>query len=84
MSTPDRQWRLGEDLSTYDSLLDVLTFDDLILQIHCNVPKDKMTSERVMAELDCLLDSRMDDMRFLVEKNMDKIIEYSRDYYRDE
>lgn len=83
MSVPERQWKLGEDLSTYDSLLDGLTFDDLILQMHCNVPKEKMTPECVKAQLHELLDGRLEDMWFLVEKNMGKIIEYSRDYYRD-
>lgn len=83
MSIPERQWKLGEDLSTRDSLLDGVTFDELILQIHCNIPKDKITPECVRDQLHELLEGRMDDMWFLVWKNMDKIIEYSRDYYRD-
>lgn len=83
VSEPEREWRLGEDLSTYDNLLDGVTFDDLILQMHCNVPKENMTPNCVRAQLHELLDGRLDDMWFLVEKNMDKIIEYSRDYYRD-
>ena len=33
---PEREWKLGEDLVTSDSLLDGLTFDDLILAVHCN------------------------------------------------
>lgn len=83
-SSPENEWRLGEDLRTYDNLLDGITFDDLILQMHCNVPKDKMTPECVRSQLNEFLESRLDDMRFLLENNIDKIIEYSRNYYRDE
>ena len=32
----EREWKLGVDLSTQDGLLDGLTFDDLILAVHCN------------------------------------------------
>ena len=78
------KWKLGEDLSTYDSILDGLTFDDLILAIHCNVQPERMTPDRVRKELREMLDGRLEDMRFLVEKNMDKIIEYARNFYRDE
>ena len=84
MSVPEREWKLGEDLSTYDSLLDGVTFDDLILQIHCNVPKENITPDIVRTQLLSLLNGRLDDTWFLVDKNMDKIIEYSRNYYRDE
>lgn len=76
-------WRLGEDLFTYDSLLDGLTFDDLILQIHCNLKKSEMTPEAVKKELLDVVNGRLEDMWFLMNWNMDKIIEYSRNYYRD-
>ena len=78
------KWKLGEDLSTYDSILDGLTFDDLILAVHCNVPPTKITPDRVRKELREMLNGRLEDMWFLVEKNMDKIIEYARNFYRDE
>ncbi len=80
----DKKWRLGEDLFTSDSLLDGLTFDDIILMVHCNVPPGAMTPERVRKELRECLNGRLEDMWFLLEKNMDKVIEYARDFYRDE
>ena len=81
----EKNWRLGDDLRTDDSLLDRLTFDDLILTLHCNLPKQKITPEVVRRTLrKDILEARLEDMWFLIEKNMDKIIEYSRDYYRDE
>ena len=30
------KWRLGEDMVTSDNILDSVTFDDLILAVHCN------------------------------------------------
>lgn len=68
----DREWKLGVDLSTYDSLLDGLTFDDLILAVHCNCRK--VTPEAVRKELKAMKESRLQDMDFLLEKNMDAII----------
>lgn len=80
----ERKWQLGEDLATYDTILDGITFDDLILTLHCNVPKSKMTVNDVTSELLEILDGRLEDMWFLIEKNADKIVEYAKNYYRDE
>ena len=63
---PERQWKLGEDLATGDSLLDGLTFDDLILAVHHNC-RD-ITPEAVRKELYGLLDSRN------TESNMNEIM----------
>lgn len=68
----EREWTLGVDLSTHDSLLDGLTFDDLILAVHCNCRK--VTPEAVRKELKEIKESRLQDMDFLLEKNMDAII----------
>ena len=32
----ERSWTLGDDLITSDNLLDGVTFDDLILAVHCS------------------------------------------------
>lgn len=68
----EREWKLGQDLSTHDSLLDGLTFDDLILAVHCNCRK--VTPAAVRRELKVMKESRLQDMDFLLEKNMDAII----------
>ncbi len=68
----EREWKLGEDLAIGDSLLDGLTFDDLILAVHCNCRK--VTPEAVRKELKEMMESRLQDMDFLLEKNMDAII----------
>ena len=69
---PDRKWKLGEDLSTCDNLLDGMTFDDLILAVHCNC-RD-ITPNAVRKELMEILSSRKQDMIYLLEMNMDEIM----------
>lgn len=32
----ERKWILGDDLAACDNLLDGITFDDVILAVHCN------------------------------------------------
>ena len=80
----ERKWRLGEDLATSDNLLDPITFDDLILAVHCNVKKDQINERAVRIELMNIYRGRVEDMMFLVGKNMDLIIRNSIDFYRDE
>lgn len=72
----DRQWKLGEDLSTCDSLLDGLTFDDLILAVHCNCRV--ITKAAVYAELAEMLTQRRQDMVELLERNIDIIMAEAR------
>ena len=69
---PERQWKLGDDLSTCDSLLDGLTFDDLILAVHCNCRVINRVA--VYAELYKMLASRKQDLEFLLERNMEEIM----------
>lgn len=65
-------WKLGEDLITSDNLLDGITFDDLILAVHCNCRE--ISSAAVMREFKEIMTSRMQDTEFLLEQNMNEII----------
>lgn len=68
----ERNWRLGDDLIPSDNILDGLTFDDLILSArHTSV----VNPETVKENLKDMLEGRLEDMWFLVENNMDLIIE---------
>ena len=69
----EREWKLGEDLSTCDNLLDGVTFDDLILAVHCNCLK--ITPEAVLSELKTILAQRRQDMLHLLVNNMEQIME---------
>lgn len=68
----ERVWKLGEDLAVQDSLLDGLTFDDLILAVHCNCRT--VTPAGVRKQLDDMLEGRLQDMKFLLENNMNAIM----------
>ena len=68
----ERNWKLGDDLATSDSLLDGITFDDLILAVHCNCRC--ITPDAVKRELKDMMESRMEDLNYLLERNMDEII----------
>ncbi len=72
----EKAWKLGEDLHTEDSLLDGLTFADLILTVHCNC-RD-ITPSAVRKELMEILASRKQDMFYLLEMNMDVIMAEAR------
>ncbi len=54
-----------------DSVLDGLTFDDLILAAHHT---RVVSPETVRENLKDMLEGRLEDMWFLVENNMDLII----------
>lgn len=68
----ESKYELGVDLVPSDSLLDGLTFDDLILAVHCNCRK--VTRTAVRAELSQMLASRKQDTDYLLEKNIDAIM----------
>ena len=68
----EREWKLGEDLYPEDNILDGITFDDLILAVHqCRV----VHRATVQAELNQILSQQRQDMMFLLEKNMEVIIQ---------
>lgn len=69
----ERNWKLCDDMVVSDNLLDGITFEDLILTVHCNCPQ--ITERAVMKELKEILAIHMQDMEFLLENNIDKIIE---------
>lgn len=67
----ERNWLLGDDLATCDNLLDGITFEDIITQVHCNCRC--ITPDAVRKEVDDLLELRLADMRELLERNIDTI-----------
>ena len=36
METESKRWKLGDDVSAEDNILDGFTFKDLILAVHCS------------------------------------------------
>lgn len=68
----ENKWRLGDDMISSDNILDGLTFDDLILAVHHTSVVNPKT---VRDNLKDMLESRLEDMWFIVERNMDVIME---------
>ena len=73
----EKAWELGQDLDASDVLLDSITFGELILTIHCNHRKEEITPATVVSELRSIIEIKMEDMWFLVQRNADKIVEYA-------
>lgn len=68
----EKRWEFGEDIDRYDNLLDSISFDELIVTVHCNCRE--ITQEAVEKELSRILEIRMQDMKYLLEKNIEEII----------
>ena len=73
----ERSWKLGEDLRTDDNLLDPITFDDLILAVHCNCRH--INEETVKRELSEFLKMRFDDMLELLKINIGEIVRLAKE-----
>lgn len=67
----DRQWKLGEDVSTYDAILDPVTFDDIILALHHNRNIDEFGLREIAKDI---IRQRIDDFDYLLNNNIDEII----------
>nr|DAJ66696.1 MAG TPA: hypothetical protein [Caudoviricetes sp.] len=65
-------FRLGEDLGLEDNIMDGFTFEDIILQVHCNCRK--INEESVRQEIKELVLLRMEDMTELLDRNIDVIM----------
>lgn len=72
----ERTWKLGEDLFTSDNLLDPITFDDLILALHCNC-KD-INGTTALKQLDEIVQYRLFDMWELFASNRDEIVRLAK------
>ena len=71
METPEKKWKLGDDVSEFDNLLDGITFQDLITAVRCNCPVvNRQTIKKTVQEI---LEPRLEDMWFLIENNVAEI-----------
>lgn len=68
----DRQWKLGEDMYETDNILDGITFDHVILALHCGERViDEKAVRRVVKEI---LEIQMQDFEYILNNNIDEII----------
>lgn len=70
-------WKLGKDMLTSDTILDPVTFDDLILALKCNC--EHITPDAVIIQATEILNQRLEDWKYLIENNIDEIIALAAD-----
>lgn len=68
----ERQWKLGEDMHKSDTILDPITFEQIITALHCNEKVLNAKAIRKVAKE--ILDSRLEDFYFLLLNNENEII----------
>lgn len=69
-------WKLGKDMIPSDTILDPVTFDDLILALKCNC--ERITPDAVIIQATEIVNQRLEDWKYLIENNMDEIIALAR------
>lgn len=65
-------WKLGKDMIPSDTILDPVTFDDLILALKCNF--EHINEQAVTYQIGEILQQRLEDVKYLIENNIDEII----------
>lgn len=68
----ERSWKLGDDLSEQDNILDGITFEELITTVRCNCPT--IDSNSVYTEFRRILEIREQDMYSLLNNNIGVIV----------
>lgn len=68
----ERQWKLNEDMHTQDCILDPITFQQVIDALHCN--ERVINKNAVWGVVREMMDSRLQDLHYLIENNIDEII----------
>lgn len=69
-------WKLGKDMIPSDTILDPVTFDDLILALKCNC--ERITPDAVVIQATEIVNQRLEDWKYLIENNIDEIIALAR------
>lgn len=70
-------WKLGKDMIPSDTILDPITFDDLILALKCNC--EHITPDTVIVQATEIVNQRLEDWKYLIENNIDEIIALATD-----
>ena len=66
------KWKLGEDMDEDDTIFNQITFNDIILALHCGERViDKKAVKRVAKEI---LEERMTDFENILANNINEII----------
>ena len=64
-------WKLNDDLSRYDNVLDPITFDEIIMTVRCNCRNiNRQAAIKTFKEI---LEMRLTDATEIFERNIDEI-----------
>lgn len=69
-------WKLGKDMIPSDTILDPVTFDDLILALKCNC--ERITPDAVIIQATEIVNQRLEDWKYLIENNIDEIMRWQQ------
>ena len=61
-----------------DKIMDSITFGRLMLEIDCNLPKEKITKKEIWKQFETSVLTILVDARHTLAAHMDEIIEQSR------
>ncbi len=70
------KWELGEDLFFEDNLLDGITFEEVVTTVMCN--SKHITREAVRLAVKQIIEIRLQDMDYLLDKNVLNIVKEAR------
>lgn len=70
------RWKLGDDMISSDNILDGITFDDIILAVHCNC--QYITPAEVIRTALEIVENRTEDFCYILNKNLEEICAEAR------
>ena len=73
----EKSWLLGDDLIVDDNLLDGFSFYDVIIAAHCNCKT--IDRNAIRAQVQEILSQRIEDMNYLLDRNIDKLVKIVKD-----
>lgn len=72
----DRNWKLGDDLSEYDNILDGFNIEAIIIALVCNERViDDRAARKVYHEI---LEVRLEDAEFILNNNISEIVQAAK------
>jgi len=64
-----------------DKILDPIDFEDIIIMLCCNIPKQRHNKEAVLKCYREMLENRLQDAEFILSENIDYILKEAKRQY---
>lgn len=72
---PKVKWKIGEFLNTDDDILGGISIEDLLLVLRTSVRPENLNRDAVMKAAKDTLEMKLTDFWFIVENNIDEMLE---------